>query len=51
MHSFVHPRMTLALQATTLKGAMPTITVANGTKVVCDDIIGVGLTSSLGVET
>ena len=50
-HSFVYPRMAPAMQATTLKGARLTVTVANGTTVVYDDVIGVGLTFSSGGET
>ena len=33
------------------KGARLTVTVANGNQVVCDDVIGVGLTFSSGGET
>ena len=32
------------------KGATLIVTVANGTKVVCDDVIGVGLTFLSGGE-
>ena len=42
-HRFVNPRMNLAMQAPTLKGARLSVTAANGTKVVCGDVIGVGL--------
>ena len=52
MHSFVHQCMASAMQATTLKGArVLTVTVMNGTKVVCDDVADVGLTFSSGGET
>ena len=50
IHSFVHPHMALAMLATTLKGARLTVIVVNGSKVVCDDVIGVGLAFSSGGE-
>ena len=42
--------MASTLYATMLKGAKLTVTVANGTKVLHDDVIGLGRTFTLGGE-
>ena len=44
MHSFFHPCMASAMWSTTLKGARLTVTVMNGSKVVCDDVVGIRVT-------
>ena len=38
MHSFVHPRIVQSMEAQPSEGAVLTITVANGTKVLCKDV-------------
>ena len=37
-HSFVHPRIVQSMEAQLSEGAVHTITVANGTKVLCKDV-------------
>ena len=38
MHSFVHPRIVLMMEAQPSEGAVLTVTVANGSKVLCNDV-------------
>ena len=38
MHSFVHPRIVQATEAQPSEGAVLTVTVANGSKVLCNDV-------------
>ena len=42
-HSFVHPCVVSLISVATSKGAKLSITVANGSKVVCDDVVKSGL--------
>ena len=37
-HSFVHPRIVQTTEAQPSEGAVLTVTVANGTKVFCNDV-------------
>ena len=37
-HSFVHPRIVQSMEAQPSDGAVLTVTVANGTKVLCKDV-------------
>ena len=37
-HSFVHPRIVQTMEAQPSEGAMLTVTVANGTKMLCKDV-------------
>ena len=37
-HSFVHPRIVQTMEAQPSEGAVLTVTVANGTKVLCNDV-------------
>ena len=37
-HSFVHPRIVQTTEAQPSEGAVLTVTVANGTKVLCNDV-------------
>ena len=39
----MHPRVVSAVSAASSKGVKLTVTVANGNKVVCDDIVETGL--------
>ena len=43
-HSFVHPRMVQTMEAQPSEGAVLTVTVANGTKVLCHDVRMLDLT-------
>ena len=43
IHSFVYPSVVPSTSATTLKGALLTVTMANGKQVVCSDITEVDL--------
>ena len=38
MHSFVNPRIVQTTEAQPSEGAVLTVTVANGTKVLCNDV-------------
>ena len=38
MHSFVHPHIVQTREAQPSEGAVLTVTVANGTKVLCNDV-------------
>ena len=38
MHSFVHPRIVQMMEAQPSEGAMLTVTVANGSKLLCNDV-------------
>ena len=38
MHSFVHPRIVQMMEAQPSEGAVLTVTVANGSKVLCNDV-------------
>ena len=44
MHSFVHPRIVQSTEAQPSEGAVLTVTVANGTKVLCNDACMLDLT-------
>ena len=44
MHSFVHPRIVQLMEAQPSEGAVLTVTVANGTKVLCNDVCMLNLT-------
>ena len=44
MHSFVHPRVVQTTEAQPSDGAVLTVTVANGTKVLCNDVRALNLT-------
>ena len=44
MHSFVHPRIVQTTEAQPSEGAVLTVTVANGTKVLCNDVHTLDLT-------
>ena len=37
-HSFVHPRIVQSMEAQLSEGALLTVTVANGSKVLCKDV-------------
>ena len=37
-HNFVHPRIVQTMEAQPSEGAVLTVTVANGTKVLCSDV-------------
>ena len=43
-HSFVHPRVVQTTEAQPSEGAVLTVTVANGTKVLCKDVRECSLT-------
>ena len=43
-HSFVHPRIAQTTEAQPSEGAVLTVTVANGTKVLCNDVRALNLT-------
>ena len=43
-HSFVHPRIVQTTEAQLSEGAELTVTVANGTKVLCNDVCSLNLT-------
>ena len=38
MHSFVHPRIVQSMEAQPSEGAVLTVTVANGSKALCEDV-------------
>ena len=38
MHSFVHPRIVQSMEAQPSEGDVLTVTVANGSKVFCNDV-------------
>ena len=42
-HSFVHPRVVKKTSAATSKGQKLTVTIANGSTVMSDDVLEVGL--------
>ena len=44
MHSFVHPRIVQTTEAQPSEGALLTVTVANGTRVLCNDVRSLDLT-------
>ena len=44
MHSFVHPHIVQTTKAQPSEGAVLTVTVANGTKVLCNDVRALNLT-------
>ena len=43
-HSFVHPLIVQLMEAQPSEGAVLTVTVANGTKVLCNDVCTLNLT-------
>ena len=43
-HSFVHPCIVQMMEAQLSEGAVLTVTVANGTKVLCNDVRALDLT-------
>ena len=43
-HSFVHPRIVQMTEVQLSEGAVLTVTVANGTKVLCNDVRALNLT-------
>ena len=43
IHSFVHPHVVQKMSAATSKGAKLTITIANGSTSISDDVFEVGL--------
>ena len=43
-HSFVHPRIVQMTEAQPSEGAVLTVTVANGSKVLCNDLRTLNLT-------
>ena len=43
MHSFVHPRVVEKTSAATSKGQKLTVTIANGSTSISDDVLEVGL--------
>ena len=43
-HSFVHPRIVQTVEVQPSEGAVLTVTVANGTKVLCNDVRALNLT-------
>ena len=43
-HSFVHPRIVQTTEVQPSEGAVLTVTVANGTKVLCNDVCTLNLT-------
>ena len=45
-HSFVHPRIVQSMEAQPSEGAVLTVTVANGSKVLCNDVHALDLTFS-----
>ena len=44
MHSFVHPRIVKMMEAQPSEGAVLTVTVANGSKPLCNDVRSLDLT-------
>ena len=42
-HSFVHPRIVQTMEAQLSEGAVLTVSVANGTKVLCNDVRALNL--------
>ena len=44
MHSFVHPRIVQTMEAQPSEGAVLTVAVANGSKVLCNDVHLLNLT-------
>ena len=44
MHSFVHPHIVQSTEAQPWEGAVLTVTVANGTKLLCKDVCTLDLT-------
>ena len=44
MHSFVHPRIVQTTEAQPSEGAVLTVTVANGSKLLCHDVRSLNLT-------
>ena len=43
-HSFVHPHIVQSMEAQPSEGAVLTVTVANGTKLLCNDVLTWDLT-------
>ena len=43
-HSFVHPRIVQTMEAQLSEGAVLTVTVANGSKLLCNDVHSLDLT-------
>ena len=43
MHSFVHPRIVQTTEVQPSEGAVLTVTVANGSKVLCNDVCALNL--------
>ena len=43
MHSFVHPHVVEKMSAATSKGQKLTVTIANGSTLLSDDVLEVGL--------
>ena len=43
MHSFVHPRLVKKTSAATSKGQKLTVTIVNGSTLMSDDVLEVGL--------
>ena len=43
-HSFVHPCIVQTTEAQPSEGTVPTVTVENGTKVLCNDVCALNLT-------
>ena len=46
-HSFVHPRIVQSMEVQPSEGAVFTVTVANGTKVLCKDVRTLDLQSTV----
>ena len=44
MHSFVHPRIVQTMEMQPSEGAVLTVTVANGSKLLCNDVRALNLT-------
>ena len=44
MHSFVHPRIVQTMEAQLSEGAVLTVTIANGSKLLCKDVRSLDLT-------
>ena len=43
-HSFVHPRIVRTMEAQPSEGAVLTVTVVNGSKLICNDVRSLNLT-------
>ena len=49
-HSFVHPGIVQSMEVQPSEGAVPTVTVANGSKALCKDVHMLALTFTVEGE-